>query len=65
MMQVLNAYLPYKNDVMSKKDEIQVAYINLFMERQDEFSGKIQHRATILAREEMFSKMINDVLSNN
>ena len=65
MMQVLNAYLPYKHDIISKKDEIQAAYINLFKEHPDEFSGKIQHRATILAREEMFTKMIDDVLQNN
>ena len=65
MMQVLNAFLSNKDAILSKKDEIQASYINLFREHSHEFSGKIQHRSTIMAREEIFIKMIEDVLQNN
>ena len=65
MMQALNEFLPYKDAILLKKDEIQIAYIDLFKEHFEDFSGKIQHRATILARKELFIKMIEDVLQNN
>lgn len=65
LMQVLNYYLSQKNTILTKKQQLQELYKNIFREKQKEFSGKIQHRATILAREEIFIQMMEDVLQSN
>ena len=58
-MQVLSQYLNHKQTILTHKGQIQEDYINMLLEKEEEFSGKYQHKATIEERIALFDQFLS------